>query len=132
MQFHEFIGKVQHLASLPSEDQALKVTRVTLETLAMRIAGGEPKHIASQLPEEIGRFLSTSEGAETVESFTLNDFYNRVAERTGADEPAARHYARSVMAVMREAVSKGEMDDLKDQLPDEFEPLLNPPESSQM
>lgn len=131
MQYEEFIGKVQNMAGLPSEDEAVKVTRVTLETLATRLAGNEPKNLADQLPDEIGRFLTARQGTGKGERFSLNEFYDRVAQHTGADAPAARHYARSVMAVLRTAVSKGELDDLQSQLPDEFQTLLNPPETGQ-
>ena len=128
MQYSEFIGKVQTMAGLPSEDEAVKITRVTLETLATRLAGNEPQHLADQLPAEIGRFLTESEGARRTESFSLDEFYQRVAERTGAEEPAARHHCRAVMSVLRNALSPGEIEDMKSPLPPEFDALLNPPE----
>ncbi len=128
MQYSEFIGRVQSMAGLPSEDEAVKVTRVTLQTLATRLAGNESRHIADQLPAEVGRFLAESGADQRTESFSLNEFYQRVAERTGADEPAARHHCRAVMSVLRNALSPGEMDDIKAQLPEEFDALLNPPD----
>lgn len=128
MQYSEFIGKVQNMAGLPSEDEAVKITRVTLQTLGSRLAGNESKHIADQLPSEIGRFLTERESGRRTESFSLNEFYQRVAERTGADEPAARHHCRAVMSVLRNALSPGEIEDIKAQLPDEFDSLLNPPD----
>ena len=127
MRFHDFIGKVQNLADLPGEQDALKTTRVTLETLAERLAGNEPNNIAAQLPEEIGRFLTTEQTEG--ESFSLEDFYRRVAEKTGADETDARHQARAVMAVVNEAITSGEMRDIRSQLPNEFNSLLYPPEN---
>ena len=55
MTHDEFIGHVQHRARLASRGQAERATRVVLETLGERLAGGEPFDLAAQLPPEIGR-----------------------------------------------------------------------------
>ena len=52
MKHDEFIGRVQHYARLASRGDAERATRATLETLGERLAGGEPKDLASQLPPE--------------------------------------------------------------------------------
>ena len=57
MKHDEFIGRVQHYARLASRGDAERATRATLETLGERLAGGEPKDLASQLPPEIGLHL---------------------------------------------------------------------------
>jgi uncharacterized protein (DUF2267 family) len=122
VQHDEFIGKVQAAARLPSRGDAEKAARATLETLGERLAGGEPGNLAAQLPQEIGRYLEEREG--TAERFGLDDFFNRVSERSGADLPGATHQARAVVAVLGEAVSEGELDDVRQQLPEEFTPLF--------
>ena len=40
------------------------------------------------------------------------------------DLPRAVYHARVVMEVLQEAVTKGEMDDVRSQLPDEYAPLF--------
>jgi uncharacterized protein (DUF2267 family) len=57
MKHDEFIGQVQHRARLRSRGAAERATRVTLETLAERLVGGEANDLASQLPLEIGHHL---------------------------------------------------------------------------
>jgi uncharacterized protein (DUF2267 family) len=121
MKFNEFTGKVQHQAKLSSTDEAIKAIRATLETLAERTAGDEAQNLAAQLPDEIGRFL---EGKQIVESFSLAEFFDRVTEKEGVDKPVAVYHARAVIDVLQEAVSAGEMDNLRAQLPDEFDPLF--------
>ncbi len=121
MQFHDFIGHVQNRAKLPSEEAALKLTRVTLETLSERLSGKEPKHLASQLPEEIGRFLNT---AGKGERFSSDDFLKRVSEREGADLPIAVYHVRAVFDVLKDAVAAGELNDVKSQLPDDYQRLF--------
>ena len=121
MQFDEFTGKVQHKAKLATTGEALAATRATLETLAERVAGDEPKNLAAQLPQEIGKYL---EGAHIVERFSLAEFFDRVTEKEGVDKPVAVYHARAVIDTVMEAVSEGEIEDLKAQLPDEWNPLF--------
>lgn len=121
MQFDEFTGKVQNKAKLATTGEALKAIRATLETLAERTAGEEADNLAAQLPEEIGRFLK---GKRIVESFSLAEFFDRVTEKEGVDKPVAVYHARAVIDVLQEAVSAGEIDDLRAQLPDDWDPLF--------
>jgi uncharacterized protein (DUF2267 family) len=119
----EFIGQVQQRARLSSRGDAERATRVVLETLAERLGGGEPKDLASQLPPEIGRHLLHAR-AGTGESFSLDDFFERVSTREGVDRPDAVQHARAVIAVLQEAVSPGELDDVQSQLPPDFDRLF--------
>ena len=121
MQHDEFIGEVQARARLASRGDAERATRAVLETLGERLAGGQPHNLAAQLPEEIGRHLEDRQG---VGKLSLHDFFEKVSERTGADLPDAIHQARAVIAVVGEAVSQGEMEKVRQQLPEEYAPLF--------
>lgn len=121
MKFDDFIWKVQNKAKLASTDEALAAVRATLETLAERTAGDEAENLAAQLPEEIGRYLR---GKHIVQRFSLADFFDRVTKKEGVDKPVAVHHARAVIDVLQEAVSAGEIEDLRSQLPDEWDPLF--------
>ncbi len=123
MKHDEFIGQVQYRAQLSSRGDAERATRATLETLAERLAGGEAHDLASQLPREIGEHLKR-EWSGIGERFSLDEFFRRVSHREGADLPDAIFHARVVMEVVSEAVSKGEMDDVRAQLPAEFDRLF--------
>jgi uncharacterized protein (DUF2267 family) len=123
MQFHEFLGRVQNRARLSSLGDADTATRATLTTLRERLAGGEPKDVASQLTESIAQYLEAP-GREEAESFSLDEFYNRVSQRAGIDRSAATFQARAVMSVLDDAVSAGEIQDIREQLPEEFGPLF--------
>lgn len=123
MKHDEFIGQVQHRARLSSRGEAERATRVTLETLAERLAGGEAKDLAAQLPQEIGEHLR-GEWSGRGERFSLDEFFRRVSLREGVDLPEALYHARAVIEVLSEAVSKGEIDDVRAQLPAEFNRLF--------
>jgi uncharacterized protein (DUF2267 family) len=123
MKHDEFIGQVQYRAHLSSRGEAERATRATLETLAERLAGGEANDLASQLPLEIAEHLR-GEWSGMGEHFSLDEFFQRVCRREVVDLPKAVYHARAVMEVLSEAVSKGEMDDVRAQLPAEFDRLF--------
>ena len=118
MQYDDFIGEVQHRAQLDSREAALSTSRATLTTLAERLEPGEADDLGAQLPDELGRFL---EKPDEVERFDFDGFVERVTEREeiGEDDPAdAAFRAQVVMDVVEEAVTGGELADVKHQLPD--------------
>lgn len=121
MNYDEFIGQVQSRARLASTNDAIRATRATLEVLGERIFGGEAKDIASQLPTELKSYLQQG---KTKESFDLNEFFRRVCEREGVELPDAVHHARSVISVLCDAVSPGEINDILTQLTEDYDDLF--------
>lgn len=123
MNYHDFLGHVQSRARLGTTGEAARAARATLEILGLRLHGGEAADLAAQLPAEIAVYL-TAEDAPS-ETFGVEEFYTRVSRLEGVDYPDAVHHARSVLSVVREAVSGGEMQDVRAQLPDEYGDLLD-------
>jgi uncharacterized protein (DUF2267 family) len=121
MNYDDFTGAVVHRARLGSTGVAVKAIRATLETLAERLQGEEAEHVAAQLPEEIGFYMQRTDRSK---AFTLREFFERVAEREGVDLPDAIFHTRAVMSAVQDAVSAGELADVRVQLPDEFAPLF--------
>jgi uncharacterized protein (DUF2267 family) len=121
MQYDEFIGQVQHRARLASRGEAVKAARATLGVLGQRLFGGEAEDLAAQLPQEIQPYLKQ---AKADDSFGLDEFYQRVSETEGVDLPVAVYHARAVVSVVSNAVSEGEIEDVRAQLPDEYDPLF--------
>jgi uncharacterized protein (DUF2267 family) len=123
MQFHEFLGRVQDRARLSSLGDADTATRATLTTLRERLAGGEPKDIASQLTESIAKYLEAP-GREQPDRFSLDEFYRRVRQRAGVDHETAVFQTHAVMSVLDDAVTSGELGDIRDQLPTDFDEIF--------
>lgn len=121
MQYHDFIGKVQNQARLGTTGEAVRATRATLEVLSQRMHETEAKHLAAQLPAEVGNYLEDDQENQT---FGLDEFFERVSKSAKVDFPDAAHHARAVMAVVKEAVSEGQMNDVRAQLSDGFDPLF--------
>ena len=122
MNYGEFIGQVQYRAELGSRGEAVRATRATLQTLGDRLQPDEADDLASVLPMEINRFLTT---ADSGQSFGYDKFVERVAERTEADKPETGFYARVVMNVLDDAIPPGEREDVESQLPGEFGDLFD-------
>lgn len=122
MDYDRFIGHVQHRAKLGTFEEAVRATRATLETLGRRLAGGAPGNLAAQLPQEIGRYLEEQEDVQ--ESFSLDEFFERVAREEGRDLPEAVYHARVVVEVLREAVGDSALKKVSGQLPEEWSRLF--------
>ena len=89
--------------------------------LEERLAGNEPNNLADQLPPEIAGPLRGEGGRD---NFSLEEFYQRVGEKEGVDQDAATQHARAVASVLQDAVTTGEMDDIRDQLKPEYAELF--------
>jgi uncharacterized protein (DUF2267 family) len=123
VQYDQFIGQVQSRARLPSREEAERAAEATLATLAERLAEGEAQHLTAQLPEELARRVRAGAG-ETAEKFDVREFFQRVAQKEGVEPPTAAFHARAVVEVWCEAVTEGQVRDVRSQLPGEFAPLF--------
>ena len=110
MQRDVFVKRVLEMEELGGHEEAI---RATLATLKERLAENEPNNLASQIPGDLTNPLRGEGGRE---GFTLAEFYRRVAEKVGIDESLAIRHARAVALVLQEAVTTGEMDNVRGQL----------------
>lgn len=121
----EFIGHVQHRARLASRGEAERATQAVLQTLAERLTGGAAENLASQLPPQLQSYMRRRGDMEAAEDMTLDDFFHRVSEREGVDLPKSVHHARCVIDVLKEAVSPGQIEKIRKQLPDGWASLFD-------
>jgi uncharacterized protein (DUF2267 family) len=127
MKYEEFIEQVQTRAHLASKSEAERATRATLETLAECISKKERYDAASQLPIGLALYLKQpflGPGKQPVPRpkgvCSLDEFFQRMSIREDVPLATAREHARVVMSVLRDALSKGELEDIRAQLPIEF------------
>jgi len=128
VQYQEFVQRVEEQVNVtqPATDTqraAENAITATLETLSERLTGGETNDLASQLPTELQAPLQRT-GEEQAEDFSLEEFYERVAEREGIDIETARQDASAVMTVLGLALTPSQLDDVRAQLPEEFNALF--------
>jgi uncharacterized protein (DUF2267 family) len=123
MNYGEFMRDVRERTGLDKE-QAEKAVRATLNTLAQRLAGGEPKDLASQLPEELKETVILTTGAGEGIHWNAGEFVKKVADREGAPVDEARQHVRAIFAALRDAITPGEFDDVTSQLDHSYQELL--------
>lgn len=126
MQYSDIVQKVQTTAQIDSPEAAQKAIQAVLKTLKERILGDEASNLAAQLPEEIGQYLRGQEG-ENGQHFSLKEFYERVGQAEGVDGATAAIHVRGIFSVLREAVSPGEFENVKNNLSDDYEELFAVP-----
>lgn len=129
MDFDTFIDRVEEQGSFTDRDEAVRVTEATLATLGETIYRTERSNLGAQLPKPLAHALVAVQDPENsrhdVEPFQLDEFYNRVSDRSGVGNDDAEAYVPVVMGVLQEAVSDGEIEDLVNELPDEYRALFN-------
>ncbi|MEU2616061.1 DUF2267 domain-containing protein [Micromonospora sp. NPDC007271] len=125
MNYVTFVDKVAQ-RSRTSPEQAVELTRATLETLAERLTGGEVLDLAAQLPKPLQRMLKPHPDIEAADRFGAAEFVARVSQRAGVDGNGARGAVRAVFTTLREAVSSGEFDDVVVQMPRDYRDMVEP------
>jgi uncharacterized protein (DUF2267 family) len=121
MTFDQFTGQVQNRARLASTDEALRAIRCTFQTLAERLTIDEAKDLASQLPTELALYFVVPVYSVRM---TLKEYFARVSLCEQVTLPKSMHHARCVIEVLQEAVSEGEIRDVRAQLPKEWDALF--------
>ena len=124
MQRDEFVKRVREIGELDSREEAEAAIKATFATLKERLAGNEPNNLAAQIPGDLAEPLQGEGGRE---DFALAEFYRRVAEKESVDESRAIRQSRAVALVLQEAITTGEMDDVRGQLKPEYAELFGRP-----
>ena len=94
-----------------------------LEVPAQRISPGKVKDLASRLPGPLGHVLHQAT-PQKAQSFGIEEFYRRVAERTHARPRTAQWDAGAVLTTVADAVTGGELNQILSQLPSGYAVLL--------
>lgn len=120
-QYQTFLGEVQHRARLATEGEARAACEATLTSLAERLTPGAADDLAAQLPPELAPYLRSRQRANPAPDF--DRWIGMVAEREHQDRAQATFHARAVMAVLRDAVSAGVVQNIEAQLPHDLRSL---------
>lgn len=127
MNYDEFLAKVGQHGGPTEHTHADAATKLILATLGQRLTGREPRDLADQLPAELqGPLVQHTGAAETGDD--LDDFLHRIADREGygCDTQQALAHSRAVLGTIATFVSRGEIQDLRSQLPAGYTPLFEP------
>lgn len=101
------LGEGQGPGEYPNREEAGQLAGSVLEVLAGRITPGEADDLAAQLPGPLAQAVRRGR-REQAQSYGVQDFCQRVAERTGARPKTAEWDASAVLSTLADAVSGGE------------------------
>lgn len=113
MTFREMVKKMQHYSGF-SDRESKEALQLMVESLAVHLTEGERKDFASQLPRELQAIaLSVWPTKETARQDMLQQFMNI----QGIDEPRAKKQILCAWKTLKDAITPGEISDIRAQLP---------------
>jgi uncharacterized protein (DUF2267 family) len=119
--YERFLATVGEQTGLDRDDSE-RAAMATLTTLAERISKARADELAEDLPERLRFWLADAK--QDAEPFHVEEFLRRVAEREETDASTGARHARVVFRALARIAPAYEIDDLVDELPHEFEPLI--------
>ena len=117
--YAELLQQVQAAASLDPAT-AERVILATMVTLAERLSHQELAQLSARLPDELQATVRA--GSPACQPFDADEFVGRVAERVGAQPPAAWTQVRAVLGTLDREVA--EVQALRQRLPRDFDALM--------
>ncbi|MEA2290220.1 MAG: hypothetical protein QOD55_2217 [Solirubrobacteraceae bacterium] len=119
--YERFLTTIREQTGL-DRDHAERAAMAVLVTLAERISPARAQELAEDLPERLRVWLQ--DAGEKPETFHIEEFVRRVADREEVDTETAARHARAVFRAVTRVAPAYEIDDLVDELPHEYEPLV--------
>lgn len=114
-----FLTRVQELGEITSHEEAARVTRGTLGTLAESISGGQMDGLAPGLPFDLRGEIDEARGH--ARRFDKGEFLDRLTGMIATvDTDRAERQARAVLHTLYERAPEGAIDDTLAQLPPEL------------
>ncbi|HET9721760.1 MAG TPA: DUF2267 domain-containing protein [Candidatus Saccharimonadales bacterium] len=121
MKYHELIKKVQHYSGF-SDQESKEALEMMVESLAVHLTEGERQDFASQLPQELQDIalatLATDDNSR-------QDMVEQFMEIENIDEGRAKKQIHAAWRALKNAISRGEIDHIRAQLPNSTVALLH-------
>jgi uncharacterized protein (DUF2267 family) len=121
VKFEEFVRKVAERADVSDRFEAEKTAVVVLQALCDRLTGKEADDLLAQLPAMFKELVIASPSPLPI---SADEFVTRVAAELEIAPGEARMRIRAVFATLREALTRGEYEDVLEQLDPEYADLL--------
>jgi uncharacterized protein (DUF2267 family) len=121
VEYDTFVYEVIQRTGLEKRSQAERLIHAVLTTLGERLISRERDRLAAQLPARLKEPLELQPPGM---DYPLQRFYALVAQRAEMEEREIVEPVRGVMAVLREGVSRGEIQDVIAALPPEYAELF--------
>lgn len=114
MGYREMIKKVQYYSGF-SDSESENALVMFIKLLAESLTPDERMDFASQLPAEL---QDTVVAAEEIEStMDMEDILESIAEEQNVNEDHVKKQIMAAWKTVKDAITKGEIDDIRSQLP---------------
>jgi uncharacterized protein (DUF2267 family) len=120
VKYGELINRVQSYSGF-SDTESKDALDIMVETLAVHLNEGERKDFAAQLPDEL---KSMALSVYVTEQNSREDILKQFMELEGIDESHAKKQIRAAWQALKSAISGGEAEHIKAQLPNNLAGLL--------
>lgn len=116
MQYRELIKQVQHYSGF-SDSESETALRLFVEKLSARLTEEEREDFASQLPSDLQDIALSVEGTE---KWSGSEFIKQFCEEEDIEEGRAKKQIHAVWEAIKDAISPGEVEDIRAQLPNDL------------
>lgn len=121
MGFRELIKKVQDYSGF-SDSESKDALEMMVESLAVHLTEGERQDFASQLPTELQDIALS---VYPTDKHARQDIIEQFMENQHIDEGRAKKQIHAAWEALKDAISPGEIDDIRAQLPNKTVEILN-------
>jgi uncharacterized protein (DUF2267 family) len=121
VEYERFLEQVEELAGIGDRDDAARTAHVVLQALVDRLTGDEARDMLAQLPYQLKIAVTVTEAPT---GWGPAEFVAWVADRLQVPPEEARERIRAVFAALREALSRGELEDILEQLDPPYADLI--------
>jgi uncharacterized protein (DUF2267 family) len=127
MKYDEFISAVKKETNVASREEAEQTAFVVLDLLGQRLTGSEADDLYAQLPEPLkSQLMERVRPDDPAQRIKADEFISKVGDELGVTHDEAEARIRGVFAVLRTAVTPGEIDDVLSQLDRSYRQVLAP------
>jgi uncharacterized protein (DUF2267 family) len=115
----EFMARLASRAEVTPED-AERLAKAVFYALGRTVTTEEIADMAAELPKDLQPLVLEAMRRDDVRIIPVEDFVRLVAERNGLDPEGARRATEAVLETLAERVTRGEVEDLMEELPTEL------------
>jgi uncharacterized protein (DUF2267 family) len=121
MKYEEFLEAVEERTGVVERGESERTAVTVLEALCDRLTGDEARDLLAQLPARLKMAVTVT---RAVMPMTRDEFVERIATELQVTKEEALDRIRGVFGTLREAVTRGEFEDVLSQLDPEYADLL--------
>ncbi len=121
MTYDNFLEAVEERTAVADRAEAERSAVLVLQALCDRLTGAEAGDLLAQLPAQLKTSVTVTRAALAMGA---DEFVDRIASELQVPREEARDRIRAVFGTLREAVSRGEFEDVLAQLDPEYADLL--------